>query len=63
MKLKFVVKKVETFKCMNEQCGFQWTGEAGPGKGNCPKCDSVYYEWTNFNSDWELNEDNHWKRK
>ena len=63
IKLKFRPKKVETFKCMNEQCRFKWTGKPGPGNGSCAKCDSIYYEWVNFRDDWYEDENDNWKWK
>jgi hypothetical protein len=63
IKLKFKPKKVETFRCMNKECGRKWEGEPGPGRSKCPNCDTTHWEWTNFYDDWYEDESDNWKWK
>jgi len=33
------------YKCC--KCSFEWEAD-GPYINTCPKCESIYYEWTNY---------------
>lgn len=56
------MEQTEFYKCMNPKCEFGFKGLPGPNI--CPKCGSLYIEWTNFEKDWEYNlNTNRWERK
>jgi hypothetical protein len=38
--------KTETYKCMNERCGFEF--KAAPGPVVCNQCGSEYVQWVSY---------------
>jgi hypothetical protein len=44
---------METYKCCNGMCKFEWVGKSGLP---CQKCGSLYYEWVSF-KEWKCNEE------
>ncbi len=63
--------KIESFKCLNLDCNYEYMGFSGPAQGPnkdrpnyCPKCKSIYVKWVNWEKDWWYDiERNEWKRK
>lgn len=54
--------ELESFKCMDANCGHAFQRPSGPTQ--CLKCGKTYVEWTNFQTDWEYDlATNQWRRK
>ncbi len=59
------VYKTETYRCMNSECKHEYKGIPGIVQldldaNHCPKCNSIYVEWVNFQKDWYCEEKNNW---